>query len=58
MVFSAGSVWPNSATTAQPKIAEVMRPRDRLMSANRAWITAIEYRVSKIPARRNRSMRL
>jgi hypothetical protein len=42
MVFSAGSVWPNSATTAQPKIAELMRPRDRLMSANRAWITAIE----------------
>jgi hypothetical protein len=58
MVFSAGSVWPNSATTAQPKIAEVMRPRDRLMSANRAWITAIELKVSKIAAGGNRPMRL
>jgi hypothetical protein len=48
LVFSAGAVWPNSATTAQPKMAEVMRPRERVMSASRAWTTAIACQSAKV----------
>src|SRR5919197_2587923 len=40
MVFSPLPVWPKRATTAQPKIADRMRPTDRLASVIRAWIMA------------------
>ena len=50
MVFSAGAVWPKRATTAQPKMAEVMRPSERVTSAIRACKTAMYLACSKIAA--------
>ncbi len=50
MVFSAGAVWPNRATTAQPKMAEVMRPSERVTSAINACSTAMCLVGSKIAA--------
>jgi SRSO17 transposase len=46
-VCSRPFVWPNSATTAQPNIAEVIRPSERPISASNAWTTAMNQHVSK-----------
>ena len=37
-IFSRGLVGPKSATTAHPNRADMMLPRERLMSARTAWM--------------------